>query len=55
MTGLSKPIEVPVLLLVFRRSDTLRRVVDALRGVQPARVYIAADGPKPGDHVTAAK
>jgi hypothetical protein len=55
MISLTPPLEVPVLLLVFRRLDTLRRVVDALRTVQPTRVYIAADGPKEGDAATAAK
>jgi hypothetical protein len=37
----------PVLLLVFNRPDTTRQVFEAIARVQPARFYIAADGPRP--------
>ena len=41
----------PVLLLIFRRPDLTRRVIDALSVVKPSRLYIAADGPRdrPGE------
>jgi hypothetical protein len=35
-----------VLLVIFRRADTLRQVVNRLRAVKPSRVYVAADGPR---------
>ncbi|GAB3823431.1 nucleotide-diphospho-sugar transferase [Hymenobacter jeollabukensis] len=35
-----------VLLLVFNRPEPTRRVLDALREVRPARLYVAADGPR---------
>lgn len=38
----------PVLLLIFNRPVKTRRVVEALREVRPSRLYIAADGPRPG-------
>lgn len=38
--------QVPILLLVFNRPDTTRRVFDTIRRVQPARLYLAADGPR---------
>ncbi|WCT12739.1 nucleotide-diphospho-sugar transferase [Mucilaginibacter jinjuensis] len=36
----------PVLLLLFNRPDTTRRVFEAIRLAAPARLYIAADGPR---------
>ena len=38
--------DVPVLLLTWRRPDTTRQVVDALRPVAPSRLYVASDGPR---------
>ena len=41
-----------VLLLIFRRADLVRLQIEALRGVRPEKVYVAADGPRennPGD------
>ncbi|MBQ6351858.1 MAG: hypothetical protein IJJ28_01145, partial [Lentisphaeria bacterium] len=38
---------LPVLLLIFNRPDTTRRVVEALRAYRPERLFIAADGPRP--------
>ncbi|GHU81668.1 hemolytic protein HlpA [Bacteroidia bacterium] len=37
----------PVLLIVFNRLHTTRRVFQAIREAQPARLFIAADGPRP--------
>lgn len=39
--------DTPVLLLVFNRPDTTRRVLDALRPLRPRHLYVAADGPRP--------
>lgn len=39
--------QVPVLLVIFNRPEKTRRVMDALRQVQPARLFVAADGPRP--------
>lgn len=39
--------QVPVLLLIFNRPEKTRIVVDALRKIRPARLYVAADGPRP--------
>ena len=36
-----------VLLLIFRRPELARRQIGALRLVQPRRIYVAADGPRP--------
>lgn len=40
--------QVPVLLVVFNRPEKTRRVIEALRQVKPARLFVAADGPRPG-------
>ena len=40
--------KLPVLLIVFNRPETTERVFEAVRGYAPERLYIAADGPRPG-------
>lgn len=40
--------EIPVLLVMFTRLDTARLVFDKVREVRPAKLYIAADGPRKG-------
>ncbi|WP_446011679.1 glycosyltransferase family 2 protein [Candidatus Electrothrix sp.] len=37
----------PLLFLVFNRPGTTKRVFEAIRQVQPSRLYIAADGARP--------
>lgn len=39
----------PVLLIIFNRPDTTRLVFDRIREVKPERLFIAADGPRPGN------
>ena len=39
--------DVPILLIAWRRPHTLRQVIDAIRQVQPTRLYVACDGPIP--------
>lgn len=39
---------VAVLFLVFNRPDVTERVLAAIRAAQPPRLYIAADGARPG-------
>lgn len=40
------PLEAAVLLLAFNRPDTTARVFEAIRQARPARLYVAADGPR---------
>ncbi len=42
------PLRTAVLLVIFNRPDTTRLVFDAIRKAKPPRLYIAADGPRPG-------
>src|SRR2546423_9963098 len=37
-----------VLLLVFRRPEQTRRMFECIRRARPSRLYVAADGPRPG-------
>ena len=37
----------PVLLIVFNRPQLTQRVLEAVRRARPARLYVAADGPRP--------
>lgn len=36
----------PILLLVFNRPDTSKKVFEQIRKIKPAHLYIAADGPR---------
>jgi len=38
----------PILLIVFNRPETTRRVLGAIRQAAPERLFVAADGPRPG-------
>lgn len=38
--------ETPILLLMFNRPDHSRKLIEALRPIQPSRIYINADGPR---------
>lgn len=40
-------LTTPVLLIVYRRPDTTRRVFETIRSVRPKALYVAADGPRP--------
>lgn len=36
----------PILFIIFNRTDTSLRVLEAIRQARPARLYLAADGPR---------
>ncbi len=38
--------QVPILFIIFNRPETTRRVFEAIRSIKPARLFIAADGPR---------
>lgn len=40
-------LNTPILLLIFNRIDTTRRVFASIREQRPRSLYIAADGPRP--------
>ncbi len=42
----SASFDTPILLLIYRRPDTTRRVFETIRSVRPASLYVAADGPR---------
>ncbi len=42
----STPLRTPVLLVIFNRPKTTQLVFEAIRRAKPARLYIAADGPR---------
>jgi len=45
-SGVLMSFDVPILLLTWRRPDTTKQVVDALRSVSPTNLYVASDGPR---------
>ena len=40
---------VPVLLLIFNRPDTTKKVFDIIRQVKPSKLFVASDGPREGN------
>lgn len=43
-------MKTPVLIIIFNRPDTTRRLIDALRSIKPSKIFIAADGPRTNKH-----
>jgi len=39
----------PVLLIIFNRPDTTKQVFEAIRRAKPAKLYVSADAPRPGN------
>ncbi len=50
-----QPYDVPILFIIFNRPDTARVVLARLRELKPTRLFIAADGPRPGNASDAAR
>jgi hypothetical protein len=46
---MTKRIEAPVLLIIFNRPETTLQVFNAIREAKPKKLYISADGPRPGN------
>jgi hypothetical protein len=44
--GVTDRFATPILLLIYRRPDTTRQVIESIRSIRPTRLYVAADGPK---------
>lgn len=42
-------IRSPVLFIIFNRPETTFRVFEKIRNAQPTQLFIAADGPRPGN------
>ena len=40
--------KTPVLMIIYNRPDTTQEVFDQVRAAKPEKLYIAADGPRPG-------
>jgi hypothetical protein len=38
--------DIPITLFIFKRKDTLKRILDRVRDVAPKKIYILADGPR---------
>ena len=47
--------DIPVVLIAFNRPRVTARVLDAFREVKPSRLFVIADGPRPGNAEDAAR
>ena len=43
----AQPFNTPVPLIIFNRTNCLQRVFQRIREIRPAKLYLAADGPRP--------
>lgn len=41
-----EPLDVPVVLIIYRRPRTTRRVFERVRSVRPEQLFVVADGPR---------
>lgn len=48
MLTFDRPLKTAVLFVVFNRPETTAKVFEAIRRAKPIRLYIAADGARPG-------
>jgi hypothetical protein len=40
-------LQTPVLLIIYKRLETTQRVLEKIRGVRPAKLYVSANAPNP--------
>jgi len=40
-------LKTPILFLIFNRPDITQRVFNEIRRAKPAKLFVAADGPRP--------
>jgi hypothetical protein len=45
---MNAPFQTPVILLIFNRPAETARALAAIRAVRPSRLFVVADGPRPG-------
>ena len=43
-------MNTPLLLIVWRRSNETKKLIDSLRPIRPQNIYVACDGPKSNDY-----
>ncbi len=41
--------KLPILLLIFNRPDSIKKVIKVLKKLKPIKVYVSADGPRDGN------
>lgn len=46
LAAMTHSLDIPILMLVFNRPEETQRVFDAVKAARPARLYVAADGPR---------
>lgn len=44
--NIDRRFNTPILLVIFNRPETTRKVFESIRSIKPPRLYIAADGPR---------
>lgn len=45
----SKSFDTPILIIFFHRADVVAKVIESFRHLTPSRLFLACDGPRPGN------
>lgn len=45
--------DIPVVLIIFKRKDKIKRIIDRIAEVKPQKIYLLADGPRNSDEIIA--
>jgi len=48
-------LETPVLVIIYKRAETTRKVLEALAKVKPKRIFVSANAPNPSNSADPAK
>lgn len=40
---MSEPFDIPIVLIVFKRTDTVLRIIDRIRVIKPLKIYVISD------------
>jgi hypothetical protein len=44
----------PIVLIIYKCQENLPQIIEVLQTVKPKKIYVIADGPKPGEEATGA-
>jgi hypothetical protein len=44
---MKQQFDIPILFIVFNGPDTTEKVFERIREIRPAKLFVAADGPRP--------
>jgi hypothetical protein len=49
MKSTQNKFDIPILIIIFNRPEATKKILNAVKAIKPSCIYIAADGPRPGN------